>query len=68
MALAPGAAAIATTFHTKFMEAGVQRAEFGGVLDLVDGAPGEWVADPAGTQLVAAAGMMARRPGFDDAG
>jgi len=35
VALAPGAAAIATTFHTKFMEAGVQRAEFGGVLDMV---------------------------------
>lgn len=35
VALAPGAAAIATTFYTKFMENGVERAEFGGVLDLV---------------------------------
>jgi hypothetical protein len=35
VALAPGAAAIATTFHTKFLEAGVQRAEYGGVLDMV---------------------------------
>jgi len=35
VSLAPGAAAIATTFHTKFMQGGVERAEFGGVLDLV---------------------------------
>lgn len=35
VALAPGAAAIATTFHTKFVEGGVERAEYGGVLDMV---------------------------------
>jgi hypothetical protein len=35
VALAPGAAAIATTFHTRFIENGVERAEFGGVLDIV---------------------------------
>jgi hypothetical protein len=35
VALAPGAAAIATTFHTKLLEGGAERLAFGGVLDLV---------------------------------